>query len=222
MNGIVGLLASGGSTNHTIHLVAIARAAGVRIDWDDFAELSAAVPLLARDLPERQRGHEPLPGSRRRGFLIRELLEAGLLHGDVVTVARAAVSRATRKSRVSTTAARLARRAAREPTTATCCAAWRDPFDASGGLKCSRGNLGRAIDQSVGGRRRQHRVVEAPARVFTTRHDVVRGVQSRRARSRRRVVVVRFRARARTACPSCIGSRRRSACSRIAASASRS
>ena len=87
MNAIVTLLATGGSTNHTIHLVAIARAAGIEINWDDFSDLSSVVPLLARIYPNGSADVNHFHAAGGMGFLIRELLSAGLLHGDVSTVA---------------------------------------------------------------------------------------------------------------------------------------
>src|SRR5262249_44089896 len=86
VNAIVGLLATGGSTNHTLHLVAIARAAGVVIDWNDFSELSDVVPLLARIYPNGSADVNHFHAAGGMGFLIRELLQAGLLHQDVQTV----------------------------------------------------------------------------------------------------------------------------------------
>jgi phosphogluconate dehydratase len=171
VNGIVGLLASGGSTNHTIHLVAIANAAGVRIDWDDFAELSAAVPLLARVYPNGSADVNHFHAAGGIQFLLRELLQAGLLHPDVVTVAGPGLAHYLR-----------------EPYLDDGRLAWRDgaatsgdrdvlrgvgeAFDASGGIKVLDGNLGRAIIK-ISAVRPQHRVVEAPARVFTDQQAVV-------------------------------------------------
>ena len=86
VNGIVGLHATGGSTNHTLHLVAIARAAGIVIDWDDFSDLSEVVPLLARIYPNGDADVNHFHAAGGMGFLIRELLDAGLLHEDVSTV----------------------------------------------------------------------------------------------------------------------------------------
>jgi phosphogluconate dehydratase len=86
VNAIVGLLATGGSTNHTLHLVAIARAAGIGIDWTDFDELSGATPLLARMYPNGQADVNHFHATGGVGLLIRELLDAGLLHEDVKTV----------------------------------------------------------------------------------------------------------------------------------------
>src|SRR3984885_15085381 len=86
VNGIVGLLATGGSTNHTLHLVAIARAAGIIIDWTDFSELSDVVPLLARIYPNGSADVNHFHAAGGMGFLIRELLQAGFMHEDVTTV----------------------------------------------------------------------------------------------------------------------------------------
>ena len=86
VNGIVGLLATGGSTNHTIHLVAIAAAAGIIVDWDDFSELSHAVPLLAHVYPNGMADVNHFHAAGGLGFVIRELLESGLLHSDVTTI----------------------------------------------------------------------------------------------------------------------------------------
>ena len=90
VNGVVGLLATGGSTNHTIHLVAMARAAGIQLTWDDFADLSEVVPLLGRIYPNGLADVNHFHAAGGMGFLIRELLDAGLLHADVRTVAGAA------------------------------------------------------------------------------------------------------------------------------------
>src|SRR5690606_4791518 len=86
VNAIVGLLATGGSTNHTIHLVAMAHAAGILINWDDFSDLSAVVPLLARIYPNGRADVNHFHAAGGVGFLTRELLGAGLLHEDIATV----------------------------------------------------------------------------------------------------------------------------------------
>src|SRR6185436_5208515 len=93
VNGIVGLLATGGSTNHTIHLVAMAHAAGILIDWDDFSELSAVVPLLAKIYPNGSADVNHFHAAGGMGLVIRELVDAGLLHDDVRTVAGGSLSR---------------------------------------------------------------------------------------------------------------------------------
>jgi len=86
VNGVIGLHATGGSTNHLLHLVAIARAAGIDLRWDDFAELSSAIPLLARVYPNGSADVNHFHNAGGMGFLIAQLLDAGLLHGDVKTI----------------------------------------------------------------------------------------------------------------------------------------
>jgi phosphogluconate dehydratase len=99
VNAIVGLLATGGSTNHTIHLVAMARAAGIAINWDDFSDLSRAVPLLARIYPNGSADVNHFQAAGGTGFLIRELLSVGLLHADVHTVMGAGLAHYARSRR---------------------------------------------------------------------------------------------------------------------------
>jgi phosphogluconate dehydratase len=164
VNGIVGLLATGGSTNHTIHLVAIAHAAGISINWDDFSDLSTAVPLLARIYPNGEADVNHFHAAGGMGFLIGELLDAGLLHGDVRTVAGDGLVRYREEPYLDN--GTLAWRPAPEqsgdegvlrPATR--------PFSPDGGLKLLSGNLGRAVIK-VSAVKPEHRVVEAPALVF--------------------------------------------------------
>ena len=189
VNAVVGLLATGGSTNHTLHIVAIAKAAGIRIDWDDFSELSAVVPLLARIYPNGSADVNHFHAAGGMGFLVRELLEAGLMHGDVLTVAGEGLARYTH-----------------EPWLSSEGLAWRDapansgdrevlrratdPFSADGGLKLLRGNLGRAVIK-VSAVKPEHRSVEAPARVFHSQDEVLEAFR-RGELARDVVVVVRF------------------------------
>jgi phosphogluconate dehydratase len=189
VNAIVGLLATGGSTNHTLHLVAIARAAGVLIDWDDFSDLSDVVPLLARIYPNGGADVNHFHAAGGMGFLINELLAAGLMHEDVQTISGPGL-----------------RAAAREPWLSPDGLAWRDPpvasadtsvlrpaadpFSPEGGLKLLRGNLGRSVIKvsAVGA---HHRVIEAPARVFDSQEAVLESFQ-RGELAHDVVVVVRF------------------------------
>ena len=164
VNGIVGLLATGGSTNHTIHLVAIAAAAGIHIDWTDFDELSAEVPLLTRIYPNGSADVNHFHAAGGMGFLIRELLDAGLMHDDVTTV----MGKGLRAHTL-------------EPWLDGEVAAWKDapaesldqevlrradnPFSADGGLRLLAGNVGRAVIK-VSAVKPEHRVIEAPAIIF--------------------------------------------------------
>jgi phosphogluconate dehydratase len=189
VNAIVGLLATGGSTNHTLHLVAIARAAGLLVDWDDFSALSDVVPLLARIYPNGSADVNHFHAAGGVGFLVRELLDSGLLHGDVDTVAGHGLSRYAQEPWLSPEG--LAWRDA--PTVSGDTSVLRpasDPFSADGGLKLLRGNLGRSVIK-VSAVRSANRIVEAPVRVFESQDDVMKAFKAGEL-SRDVVVVVRF------------------------------
>jgi phosphogluconate dehydratase len=171
VNAIVGLLATGGSTNHTLHLVAIAQAAGISIDWDDFSDLSDVVPLLARIYPNGAADVNYFHAMGGMGFLVRELLDAGLMHGDTLTINGRGLAAYTQEPWLSPTG--LAWRDA--PAVSGDTSVLRpmsDPFSADGGLKLVRGNLGRAVIK-VSAVRSECRIVEAPARVFDDQDDVI-------------------------------------------------
>lgn len=170
VNGIVGLLATGGSTNHTMHLVAIARAAGILIDWQDFDDLSACVPLLARVYPNGPADVNQFHAAGGMAFLIGELLAAGLLHEDVHTVAGHGLRRYAQAPELMGVDVvwRAVERSADEdilrPRT--------KPFAADGGLKLLQGNLGRAVIK-VSAVKPEQRIVEAPAIVFNDQQEVI-------------------------------------------------
>src|SRR6266851_3873044 len=160
VNAIVGLLATGGSTNHTLHLVAIARCAGIAITWDDFSDLSAVVPLLARIYPNGSADINRFQTAGGMAFLIRELLDAGFLHGDTLTV----VGRGLRAYAMEPwlDGGRLAWRPA--PASSGDLHVLRpvaDPFSSHGGLRLLTGNLGRAVIKTSA-MTHEHHVVEAP------------------------------------------------------------
>ncbi len=171
VNAIVGLNATGGSTNHTIHLVAMARAVGVIIDWDDFSALSSVTPLLARIYPNGSADVNHFHAAGGIGFVIRELLNAGLLHDDVNTAMGAGLGHY-----------------ACEPVLDAGKLAWRDAPSASGdekvltpvahpaaptgGLVVLDGNIGRAVIK-VSAVSPERRVVEAPAVVFNSQQDLM-------------------------------------------------
>ncbi len=166
VNSIVGLLATGGSTNHTLHLVAIAQAAGIQIDWTDFAELSHEIPLLARVYPNGSADVNHFHAAGGLGYVMRELLSAGMLNGDVKTILGDGLEHFLQ-----------------EPFLESGELAWREapansldedivrpvsnPFDKEGGIRLVEGNLGRAIVK-VSAVKPEHRSIEAPARVFHT------------------------------------------------------
>jgi phosphogluconate dehydratase len=189
VNAIVGLLATGGSTNHTLHLIAIARAAGLLIDWDDFSELSDVVPLLARIYPNGSADVNHFHAAGGMGFLICELLRAGLVHEDVQTISGTGLGSSALEPWLSPGG--LAWREA--PAVSADTSVLRpasDPFSPDGGLKLLRGNLGRSVIK-VSAVSPEHRVIEAPARVFDTQEAVLESFQ-RGELARDVVVVVRF------------------------------
>ncbi|MEO8153497.1 MAG: phosphogluconate dehydratase [Rhizobacter sp.] len=164
VNAMVALLATGGSTNHLIHWVAVARSAGILIDWTDFSDLSHAVPLLARVYPNGSADVNQFQAAGGPGFVIRELLDAGFMHADVVTVSAGGL-----------------RDFARVPERAAAGLVWKDlpaasgddsivrvaetPFSETGGLKLLTGNLGRSVIKVSAVPEANH-VIEAPAIVF--------------------------------------------------------
>ena len=189
LNGIVGLLSTGGSTNHTIHLVAIARAAGVIIDWEDFDQLSAVVPLLARIYPNGSADVNEFHKAGGMGLLIRELIGAGLLHDDVMTIDGAGLSRYTREPYLNDGV--LAWREAPAKSSAPqILADAKTPFSADGGLKLLTGNLGRSVIKTSAVKP-QHRKVEAPALVFNDQDEVLAAFKRGELR-RDFVAVVRY------------------------------
>ena len=161
VNGMVGLLATGGSTNHSLHLVAMARAAGLAINWDDFSDLSAAVPLLARVYPNGSADVNHFHAAGGMGFVIRELLDAGLLHDDVHTVMGAGLRRYTQEPFLDGDQLRW-----RDAPTASADEDVLRPvqraFSPDGGLRLLTGNLGRAVVK-VSAVKPEHREVRAPA-----------------------------------------------------------
>jgi phosphogluconate dehydratase len=166
VNAIVALLATGGSTNHTIHLIAMARVAGIQLNWDDFDVASQVVPLLTRIYPNGSADVNHFQAAGGIGFLIRELLAAGLMHEDVATVAGQGLSAYATEARLE--AGSLAWGPC--PTVSADEKVLRPvatPFDAHGGLKMLFGNLGRAVVK-VSAVAPAHQRIDAPARVFAS------------------------------------------------------
>jgi phosphogluconate dehydratase len=189
VNGIVGLLATGGSTNHTIHLVAIARAAGILIDWGDFDELSSVVPLLARIYPNGSADVNQFHEAGGMGLLIRELLDEELLHADVKTMAGPGLWRYTQEPYLYGSELRW-RPAAACSLAPQILSETSKPFSADGGLKLLTGNLGRSVIK-VSAVKPEHRVVEAPAIVFDDQDELLAAFKRNELR-RDFVAVVRF------------------------------
>ena len=189
VNAIVGLMATGGSTNHTLHLIAMARAAGILIDWDDFDAISRATPLLTRIYPNGSADVNHFHAAGGMGFLIRELLDAGILHEDVKTATGGGL-----------------RDYAQEPWLDNSGLTWRDapamsldldvlrpaadPFDAEGGLRVLTGPLGRSVIK-ISAVASPYRHVTAPAIVFHDQNDFLAAFK-RGELNRDFIAVVRF------------------------------
>ena len=166
VNAIVGLHATGGSTNHTIHLIAMARAAGIQIDWEDFADLSRKVPLLCRIYPNGIADVNHFHAAGGMAYLIRELIDAGLVHEDVKTVAGHGLRTYTREACLENGELSW-RDGAKQSLAPKILRGAADPFDPTGGLVLLKGNIGRAVIKvSAMPKDREH--IEAPAIVF---HD---------------------------------------------------
>ena len=171
INAIVGLNATGGSTNHTIHLIAMARAAGILIDWTDFSELSAATPLLARIYPNGTADVNEFHAVGGLAFVIRELIEAGLLHEDVKTVAGKGLSRYALIPGFE--GARLFwKPALKNSGDENILTPVSRPAQPTGGLVVLDGNLGRAVIK-VSAVKPERRIIEAPAIVFKGQQDLI-------------------------------------------------
>jgi phosphogluconate dehydratase len=189
VNGIVGLMATGGSTNLLIHLVAMARAGGIILDWQDFSDISDLVPLLARVYPNGLADVNHFHAAGGLGYLIRELLGGGLLHPDTKTIAGVGLHHYTQ-----------------EPFLDGTDVVWRDgtdhslndkivttlskPFQNSGGLKRLSGSLGTGV-MKISAVAEEHRIVQAPARVFHSQ-DAVKAAFKAGEFTGDTVVVVRF------------------------------
>ncbi|OYX48230.1 MAG: phosphogluconate dehydratase [Alphaproteobacteria bacterium 32-64-14] len=189
VNAIVGLMATGGSTNHALHVPAMAQAAGIIVDWNDFADISAIVPLLARVYPNGTADINQFHAAGGMAFITRELLEAGLLHGDTQTVAGKGLAAYTQ-----------------EPWMDGDTIAWREgakvtlddnilrpvsaPFETEGGIRLLTGNLGRGVIK-ISSVPKDRRVIDAPAAVFQSQAEFQAAFKAGKL-DRDFVAVVRF------------------------------
>jgi phosphogluconate dehydratase len=175
VNAMIALLATGGSTNHLIHWVAVARAAGILIDWSDFAELSTVIPLLARVYPNGSADVNQFQAAGGPGFVLRELRDAGLLHPDVNTVSEGGY--AAYADVPEMVDGRLGWKVLpRAPIDASVVRTAAEPFSATGGLKLLEGNLGRSVIKVSAVPEDRH-VVTAPAKVFDSQEDLLHAFQ---------------------------------------------
>ncbi|MDG3040096.1 phosphogluconate dehydratase [Roseicyclus marinus] len=189
VNGIVGLMATGGSTNLVIHLVAMARAAGVILDPADFADISAATPLMARVYPNGLADVNHFHAAGGLAYMIGDLLDAGLLHPDTKTVAGQGLSLYAQEPRL-TDGAITWTEGPRETLNDRILRPARDPFQPQGGLVELVGNLGRGV-MKVSAVAPERHMVEAPAAVFEDQSDVKKAFQNKEL-DRDVIVVVRF------------------------------
>ena len=188
VNAAIGLLATGGSTNHAIHIPAMARAAGIVFDWNDLAELSRVVPLVARVYPNGSGDVNHFHAAGGMAYVIGTLLDEGLAHGDILTVWDGGFE-AYAKEPVETDDA-VEWRDPGESGDADMLRPASDPFQADGGMRLVEGNLGRACFKSSAVERERW-TVEAPCRVFETQHAVSQAF-AKGELDRDVVVVVRF------------------------------
>ena len=188
VNAIVALLATGGSTNHTIHFVAVARAAGIIVTWEDFDALARHVPLLARIYPNGAADVNAFRDAGGTPFVFRELLDAGLLH-ELDTIVPGGMRAYARDAHLDAGTLEW-RDAPAEPLDANVVRPVVDAFEATGGLRLLEGNLGRALVK-VSAVKPEHRRIEAPA-VVVDDQEQLRALHKRGALPRDFVAVVRY------------------------------
>ena len=190
VNGVVGLHATGGSTNHTIHLIAMAAAAGISLTWQDISELSDAVPLLARVYPNGLADVNHFDAAGGMGFLIRELLGCGLLHEDVRTIWGDGLRPYTVEARLGADGSVVRQPAPKQSGDPKVLTTADRPFQPTGGLKVLDGNLGRAVIKTSAVKP-EKRTIEAPAIVFDSQ-QALNDAFKRGELDRDFVAVVRF------------------------------
>ena len=190
VNAMVALLATGGSTNHLIHWVAVARAAGIHIDWTDFSELSHVTPLLARVYPNGVADVNQFQAAGGPGFVIRELIDSGAMHAEVATVAGTDLRAYGRVPAAGADARLHWSELPMAPIDDAVVRTAAQPFSAEGGLKLLTGNLGRAVIK-VSAVPADHHIVEAPAVIFDTQEQLLAAFKAG-ALERDLVAVLRF------------------------------
>ncbi|WP_373190633.1 phosphogluconate dehydratase [Halomonas sp.] len=189
VNAVVGLLASGGSTNHTLHLVAMAAAAGLTLTWEDFTDLSAVTPSLMQVYPNGQADINHFQAAGGMSYLFRELLGAGLIHGDIPTVFGTDLTAYTREPFLEES--KLVWREGPEQSLDTeVLRGVSEPFAPTGGLTVLDGNLGRGVIK-VSAVKPEHRLVEAPVRIFEDQNEL-KGAFEAGELDRDVIAVVRF------------------------------
>ncbi len=189
LNGVIGLLATGGSTNHTIHIVAIAAQAGIQVTWQDFADLSEIIPLLARVYPNGLADVNAFHAAGGTPFIIKELLGAGLLHGDIETILGRGLKPFGQMPSLDGENV-VWRDSPDEPIDNMIVRNASDPFQPTGGLALMEGPLGQAV-MKTSAVKPEHRMVEAPAVVFEDQDDMLAAYKAGKL-ERDFVAVIRF------------------------------
>ena len=172
VNGIIGLHATGGSTNHTLHIPAIAAAAGFKLTWQDFEDLSEVIPLLARVYPNGLADVNHFHAAGGLGFIIDELVGAGLMHGDAKTVWGVPISSYNQEPKLDDAGQLVWSEGAKVSGNSDILQGVSAPFQATGGLKLLSGNLGRAVIKTSAVKEERH-IIEAPAKVFTEQSQLI-------------------------------------------------
>ncbi|MGN7292257.1 phosphogluconate dehydratase [Rhizobium sp. SAFR-030] len=190
VNGVVGLHATGGSTNHTMHLIAMARAGGIRLTWQDISDLSDVVPLLARVYPNGSADVNHFHAAGGMGFLIKQLLKAGLVHDDVRTVFGQGLAAYTIEPHLNEDGTVQRIPSPNESVDPKVLSQIEAPFQANGGLKMLTGNMGKAVIKISAVKPERH-IVEAPALVFHTQQAMLDAFKDGKL-NRDFVAVVRF------------------------------
>ena len=190
VNGIVGLLATGGSTNHALHIPAMARAAGVIVTWEDMDQLSRVVPLLARVYPNGAADVNHFHAAGGVGFVIRELLSVGLLHNDVETVWGQGLDAYAEEPFLDDGEVKW-RALPQDSLDENVVRPAINPFSPEGGLREIKGNLGRAVAK-VSAVKAEHQIVEGPAAVFDDQDDFLAAFKAKQLPEGDFICVVRF------------------------------
>ncbi len=172
VNGIVGLLATGGSTNHTIHIIAIAKAAGIKITWDDFSELSEVTPLIARVYPNGAADVNHFHAAGGMAYVIHTLLENGLLHDDVDTIVGHGLSQYTMEPKLQGKEISYVD-GPKKSLNESILKSATEPFQNTGGIKLLKGNIGSGVIKTSAVAE-EHRTVKAPAIVFDDQDDLIK------------------------------------------------
>ncbi len=172
VNGIIGLLATGGSTNHTIHLIAIARAAGIIINWEDMSSLSEVIPLITRLYPNGAADVNHFHASGGMPYVIQTLLSNGLLHNEVTTIIGDKLEDYTKESKIQNNEL-IFTRGAKTSLNKNVIRSVKDPFSEKGGIRILKGNIGRAVIKTAAVDT-ENLIVEAPAIVFTEQSQMIK------------------------------------------------